>query len=172
MVPVCLAAVLAASGDRPAYVALVVAHVVCAVVAFGGIGLGGVYGATAAHLERPGALDEARRWFGAPNRAVLALPFVPVFGVVALVAGGRSGQLGHVWTAAALVVWLAAGFLAVRVVLPAHRRIGLLLAVGFDGGTSVDGSAVAAAARRLSRAATACDVAFVVALALMIWQPG
>ncbi len=173
-VPPPAAALIAASGGG-AYVALVVVHVVAAVVAFGGIGFAGVYAGTAAHLDRPGALDEARRWFRTPNRAVLALPLVPVLGILALVAGGRAGQLGHAWTIAALVVWVLVGGVVVRVVQPAERQIRrLLIAEHVDDAEheTVDGAAVAVVARRLARAAAGCDVAFVVALALMIWQPG
>ena len=139
---------------------------VAAVVGFGAVAISGVYGAGATDLTRAEALDDARRWFGVPNRLELALVAVPVFALAALVFGGRQRDLGQLWVDAALIVWLGAGAVVAFVVHPAEARLRTLLA-----GADIDLTAAAAAGRRLSRGAAVCDVAFVVALGLMIWQP-
>ena len=149
-----------------AYVVLVALHVISAVVGFAAIALSGVYGGTAGHLDRPGAMAETRRFFSTPNRAALATLAVPFFAVAALAAGGHRSEFGHLWVSAALVVWVAAAGVFTAVVRPAERALAQLLQ-----GEPPDTAAVASVARRLSRAAAACDVAFVVALGLMIWQP-
>jgi hypothetical protein len=97
--------------------------------------------------------EELRRFFARPLWGVWALPAVPVLGLAALAAQGRS--VLQAWDLAALGIWLVATLLAWLVVLPAAGRI------------RSDGVPVPA----LSRAAAACDLCFVVALGLMIWQP-
>ncbi|HWG73989.1 MAG TPA: hypothetical protein VG184_08040 [Acidimicrobiales bacterium] len=176
-----------AAGPRhAAFVALVSLHVIAAVVGFGGVALSGAYGALARDRERVGMADDARRWFASPNRAALAVLAVPVFAAAALVTGGRTADLGQLWVTAALAVWLVAAAAVTMVVRPAEAVLRAALTTGENradgtGGPSGVGSgavvassapgAVAGAARRLSRAAAVCDVAFTVALALMIWQP-
>ena len=109
---------------------------------------------------------------------------MPFFGVAALIAGGRSHQLSRPWVAIAVVLWLAVAGLLTAVVRPAEARLRILLAPapagGPDPGPPVPPAAsgpdprsseAASLSRRLSLAAAACDVGFVVALGLMIWQP-
>jgi hypothetical protein len=149
-------------GGRDAFAVLVALHVASAIVGF-----------AARHLERPGALGEARRWFATPNRAAMALLAVPFFGVGALLADGRSSELGDAWAVAAIVLWIGLAGLLTGIVRPAEARLRELLAGGgVDVGSGpVDVDAVAGLAWRLSLAAAICDVGFVVALGLMIWQP-
>jgi hypothetical protein len=172
------------SGNHGVYVALVVLHVISALVAFGGIAISGVYAATAGHLERPGALEEARRWFGGRNWGVLLLPTVPLLGVLALVADARPGRIAEAWAVAALAVWCLVAAIAWGVIRPTEATLRRLLnaparsEVGTERRLLADADKgqpdqrLQEAARRLGRAAAVCDVAFVVVLGLMIWQPG
>ena len=188
---------LASAHPNYGFYVLAAVHGVVAVLAFGGIAFAGVYGTIASRPRRPGALEEASRWFGKPNRSVYLLPAVPVLGFAALAAEGDSGRMGQAWVVAALLIWLAVGALAVYVVAPAEREIRRLLATAGDpGGISADNpgeisagdpgetsagdpdalsagalDAVAAAGKRLSVVAGVCDVAFFVSLCLMIWEP-
>jgi len=149
-----------------AFVVLVVLHVVSALVGFGAIALSGVYGTTAGQLDKAGAVAEARRFFSTPNRAALATLAVPFFAVAALLAGGHRSDFGDAWVGAALVVWLLVAGVFTAVVRPSERLLAQLLQA-----EQPDAGTVGPVARRLSRAAATCDVAFVVALGLMIWQP-
>ncbi|MGH9076510.1 MAG: hypothetical protein ACRDY0_03500 [Acidimicrobiales bacterium] len=160
-------------------------HVTAALVGFGAVALSGTYGSTAADLGRPGAGEEARRWFGRPNRAAWAVFAVPGLAVAALAAAGRTAELGQMWIDAALVLWLAAAALVALVVGPAEARLrrlvggagpnlgatGPALEAGDPALEAGDPALARAAGRRLARAAATCDLIFVVALALMIWQP-
>jgi hypothetical protein len=158
----------ASSGNHDVFVVLVAFHVVSAVVGSGAIALSGVYGGSARHPERAGAIDEARRWFAAPNRLALLLLSVPFFGIGALLAGGRSGQFQRAWVIGALIIWVAMAGLLTGVVRPAEQRLRQLLA---GGGSNLDNDAIARIARRCTLAAGGCDVGFLLALGLMIWQP-
>jgi hypothetical protein len=148
------------------FVAFVTLHVVSAIVGSGAIALSGVYGGTARHLERAGSLDEARRWFATPNLAALALLAVPFLGIGALISGGRSAQLDHAWVLGAFVIWVAMAGLLTAVIRPGERVLRELLTE-----SEIDYPRAAAVARRLSLAAGGCDIGFVIALGLMVWQP-
>lgn len=155
-----------ARGNPTVFGVFVGLHVASAVIGFGALAFSGVYGGTARQLDKAGAAAEARRFFARPNQATWAILAVPFFGVAALLAGDRSSQLGQLWVIAALVIWLGVAGVFTGAARPAERQLGQLLAL-----PDPDPQLVRAAARRLSRAAAVCDVAFVVALGLMIWQP-
>jgi hypothetical protein len=158
-----------------AYIILIALHVTAAVVGFAGVGLSGVYAGTARHLDRPGAREEATRWFRSPNRAAWGVLAVPFLAVAAVGVGGAPGELGRLWIDGALAIWLGAAVVLLGVVRPAEAELRTLLgpAVPPDGpgATARTDLAIGAAARRLTVGAAACDVAFVAALGLMIWQP-
>jgi hypothetical protein len=172
------------SSNHGVFVALVVVHAISALMAFGGIAISGVYAGTAGHPERPGALEEARRWFSGRNWGVLLLPVVPVLGVLALVADGHPGRISQAWVVAALAVWCLVAAIGWVVVRPAEatlrrtlnaqagREVATERPRPVGAGEDQSDRQRQAAARRLARAAAVCDVAFVVALCLMIWQPG
>lgn len=168
--------------SRIAFDVLVGLHVASAIVGFGGVALSGAYGYTAEHLERRGAMDEARRWFTSPNRAEWALLAVPFFAVAALLAGGRQYEFSHLWVDAALGIWVLAASTVLGVVRPAEAvlrhaltstpSVSAAAIPDAPGAVAAEVSpAVARAARRLQWGAGTCDVAFVAALCLMIWQP-
>jgi hypothetical protein len=158
--------VVAAAGSRDAYDVLVAAHVVCAVIGFGALAISGVYGFTSRTPSGPGAVDEARRYFRAPGRVewlVLAVPFLGV-GALAVQPGGRG--VGQLWAGLAVVVWLGAATVLIKVVRPAEARLRVALA-----GADPDRTELAAAGHRLGWAGVVTDLAFFVALMLMIFQP-
>jgi hypothetical protein len=173
LIPTVGSAAASSDGNHDLFVVFVTLHVVSAIIGSGAIALSGVYGGVARHVERAGAVEETRRWFATPNRLALLLLAVPFFGVGALLAGSRSAQLHHLWVVCALCVWLAMSGLLTGVVRPAERHLGEYLAARSDDGPGegIDGVAVAQAARRCSLGAAACDLGFVIALGLMIWQP-
>jgi hypothetical protein len=158
--------VLAGAGSRPLYDLLVAAHVVCAVIGFGSLAISGVYGFTSRRPSGPEAVDEARRYFRAPGRVeglVLAVPFLGA-GALAVQPGGRG--VGQLWAGLAVVVWLVAATVLIRVVRPAEARLRLALA-----GPDPDRTELAGAGHRLGWAGLVTDLAFLVGLLLMIFQP-
>jgi uncharacterized membrane protein len=164
--PIPLAA--ASSPRHDVYLGIVVLHALVAVAAFGAMALSGVYGSTARRLERPGAIDELRRYFAKPLRSEAAVLAVGPLGVAAVLADPHRPGLAHGWIIAALVLWFVASLLWLAVIHPAEIVIGRAVEPG-------DAVAVAAAGqhgRRLARAAAVTDVVFVVAFGLMVFQPG
>lgn len=164
-----------------AYGVALAVHVVSAVVGFGMLGLSGLYGGWGRHPDTSQARRDLRQYFGRANRAGRALWAVPISGGIALWLHDGAGALGQGWVLAATACWALATVLAVRVIWPGERRIRPLVAgletgpPGAPPGTApadAAGGELAALCRPIVRAAAWCDGAFVVALALMVLQPG
>jgi hypothetical protein len=152
--------VAAAGHEQVLFDIFVGLHVACAVIGFGAVAISGSYGASARHLDRPGAAEETQRYFRSEGWAELLIILVPVFGLGALEVKPSAGGFGDVWVIAALAIWSVAVVLLLGVVRPAERRI--------RSGRSIDASM---GGTRLMWAAIGCDVAFVAALVLMVAQP-
>ena len=146
--------------------ALVVLHVVAAVTGFGFVAVSGVYAGTARHLDRPGAADEARRFFAVRAGAEWSLLAVPLLGLAVTVV---RGDVGQAWVAIALMLWAVAASLVFAVVRPARSDVRAALGAATGGD---ERRPLAAAATRLARAAAAVDVVFVLAVVDMVYRPG
>ncbi len=107
---------------------------------------------------------------------------VPFFGAGALGIRPGGSDFGATWVVGGAVIWLAAAGLLLGLVRPAERRIraGIRiqdagLSTGEGGGpapgVTTRGDDTRAAGRLLMWAAAGCDVLFVAALVLMIFQP-
>ncbi|HUE58113.1 MAG TPA: hypothetical protein VMO88_00890 [Acidimicrobiales bacterium] len=147
-------AVLASSSG--AYDALVAVHVVFAVVGFGAVAISGVYGALARNQSNA---SETTRYFASRGIAEWLIIPVPFVGLAALLVDHRSGDLTEVWVLGGSAVWIAAAAILLAVVRPAEGRL--------RRGQDPVGSG-----RVLMWSGIASDVLFVVALALMVTQPG
>ena len=159
----CLSALDPARHD--AYLVLVTLHIVTAIVGFGAVAVNGAY---APSRDGP-TEEESKRYFASGGWAEWALLTVPVFGVVALALKPNGGGLLQLWDLTALGVWSAAAGVWWWVVRPAARLVRGALK---DPATSPAGHrGVGSAASRLRWGAGVCDVAFVVALGLMVWRP-
>lgn len=176
-------AVAASTGHPALYDTLVALHVVSAVIGFGAVALSGLYGATASHPDRPGAAEEAGRYFRSSGRAEWLVLVVPLLGAAALGLRPGGADFGDTWVIAASVIWLAAGALLLGVVRPAERRIRAAIAIGAGPvageGEDADppparpgpGPELAGSGRGLMWGAIGTDLLFVAALVFMIGQP-
>ncbi len=139
---------------------LVGLHVTCALVGFGSVALGGIYGFLAAG---GGNEEEVRRYFATPLRLEWLVLVVPFLGAGALAVQPHGRGVVQLWSMLAAGVWLVAAVLLLGVVRPAEARLRTTTAQG--------ARADHAAGRRLGWAGVATDVAFAVAFFLMITQP-
>lgn len=146
-------------------------------VGFGAVAISGAYGAIgrkpspagaagegADAGQGAGAAEETNRYFSSPNRGEYLLVAAPVFGIVAMAVRPGGAEFGHVWAVVGYVIWVIASVLLLRVVRPAEARIRTA--------ASADDPAATSAATRLMWASGACDLLFVVALFVMVIQPG
>ena len=165
--------VLVAAGRGPAgypalYDVLVALHVVCAVAGFGAVAVSGAYGAIGRRARDRSGIEEVRRFFSSRSWVAHLLLVAPVFGVAAMAVRPGGSEFGALWAIAGFVIWVAAGALLLGVVRPAEGAVRAAVApepAGPAGSLSV-------AATRLMWAGAASDVLFVVALLLMVTQPG
>jgi hypothetical protein len=159
-----------------AYGTALALHVVTALAGFGMLGLSGLYGSWGRHLGSARDLRDLRQFFGSPNRIGRSLWVVPFAGGAALWLSHGLGALGQAWVLAALACWFATTVIAVVVIWPAERQIGLLVAAlsqsSFPDVTDEAKEELAARCRPVVPAAAVCDVIFVVALGLMVLKPG
>jgi uncharacterized membrane protein len=147
--------------------ALLIAHVLAAVVGFGTLFSTGGYAAAARRTRRSEHSPAVRRYF-APGRNVVGhvLYLVPIFGFALLGAQGGA-DLGRPFPWVGLACWLGATLLATRVLWPAQKRVQELMAA-----PSAVGDGLSSCLRRCERAAGASAVLFVIALFFMLVQPG
>jgi hypothetical protein len=123
--------------------------------------------------------EELVRYFRRPAGLWWALLAVPWLGLGALAAEPHGGGVAQAWDLAAFGLWVAAALVAALAVVPNLHRVGAALVLPAagppgPGWAGLDGAARARVARCglvASRGAAVCDVLFLMALALMIWQP-
>lgn len=161
---------------RTVFYVLAGLHVACAIVGFGSIAISGAYGSIGREVGRSRSFEEARRYFSSRNWPEYLVVAVPFFGAAALAAKPR-GDFAQLWVGGALAVWVLALGVLFAVVRPCERLIReTLVAVPAGGADAVplDAAAQAEVRRagtRLAWGSAATDVAFFVALMLMVFRP-
>ncbi|MDQ1376829.1 MAG: hypothetical protein QOE15_1002 [Acidimicrobiaceae bacterium] len=167
------------TGAPVAYGIALAVHVATALVGFATLASSGLYGSWGRRLRTWEELRDVRRYFEHPNRSGQVLWLVPLTGGVALWLRHGVSALGQAWVIASMVCWALATVLAVSVIWPAERRIRPIVA-GLDrmpdvpdpGHVPLLPAALGPMFRSITRAAAFCDLAFTVALALMVLRPG
>lgn len=149
--------------------ALVVLHVVTALVGFGFVALSGVYAGTARRVDRGDARAEAARFFATRGGADWAVVALPAPGLAAAVL---EGQATAAWVAVALGLWAVAAALVVTVVHPGRRALRTQLAAPDRPADPPGRRDLRATATRTARAAAVIDVVFVLAVLDMVYRPG
>jgi hypothetical protein len=195
--PVMLAAQVTRGGNKAAYDVFIGLHVAAVLVGFGAVAMNGAYGGNARKAGVDGpvgdtAMEELRRYFGPPGRAELVICVVPFLGVAALAVKPGPSDFGQIWVGTGVALWVVATVLLFGVVRPAEsvlRRAARAPIEEASEGEADSGQVplepssapaaprpgrdvLAAAGRRLQWAAAASDLIFLVALVVMVIQPG
>jgi hypothetical protein len=195
--PVMLAAQATKGGNKAAYDVFIGLHVAAALIGFGAVAMNGAYGGNARKAGIDGAvgetaMEELRRYFGPPGRAELVICVVPFLGAAALAVKPGPSDFGQIWVGTGVALWVVATVLLFGVVRPAESvlRRAARAPVEQAGDGQPDGlpprgdlssapeaprpgrDVLAAAGRRLQWAAGASDLIFLVALVVMVIQPG
>jgi hypothetical protein len=157
----------------PGYDLLVALHVLSAVVGFGAVAVSGVYAAGARSATTPERDAKLARYFRpGTNWAERALLVTPVLGAIVLVVGDRPAAT-QLWPWAGLGCWVVATAVATGWCWPAERRIQQWLAAGAaNESAALDIVAFRRACRDVQWGASAISVLFLVAVVVMIGQPG
>ena len=182
-----------------AYDTVMVVHIMCVIIGFGGVFLNGIYGAEAKKRQGPDGLAvfEATERVGKVAEAFILA--VPVFGIALILMSHSQWKFSQVWVGAALTIYAAALTLSFGFHLPNLRRMGGLmheLVAMAQGPRAVAGGAVPTEDEHASAAMAASagpppqvielqrrgklagiyggmlNLAIVAVVILMVWKPG
>lgn len=151
------------------YDVLLLCHLAVGFIGFGAVAVAGWAASVGRRRGSAGGDEWVLRFFsekgGWPSRLVL---LVPVFGL-AMVFGGDRHAVGAAWPWAGLALWAVAIGHLLFIGWPAEARARGALSAGSEPERpEVD---FATACGRLERASAVASLCFVVAVALMVWQP-
>ena len=113
--------------DSSAYDTVLILHVMCVIIGFGGVFLNGVYGAEAKRRSGPEGLAvfEATEKVGKIAEAFILA--VPVFGIALILMSHKQWSFSQAWVSAALAIYAVALVLSFGFHLPNLRRMGGLM---------------------------------------------
>jgi hypothetical protein len=153
----------------PLYDVFLLCHLASALIGLGAVAVAGYAASRGKQSASPRDDEWLLRFFREgtdwPSRLVL---LVPVFGLTMLF-GADHQDLAAAWPWVGLGLWLVAAGHLVFLGWPAETRAQRALA-GLVGGAEPDGT-FARACGQMERAAGIASVCFVLAVAVMIWQP-
>jgi hypothetical protein len=167
--------------DSGLYRAVLVAHVLCAIVGFGAVMLNAIYGAES--KKRPG--PEGIAVFDANHRVSTIGEYfiyaVFVLGFTLVLLSDDVWEFSQTWVWLAMAVYIAALALSHLVMFPTLKRMRVLM--GELAGGPPPGAAPPAGpppqvaeleslGKRLGVVGPVLNVAVVVVLVLMVWKPG
>jgi len=157
--------------------ALLVLHILSAIVGLGAVMLNGLYAAQA--MKRPGpggrAVSEANE--SVSNIAEKVIYLVPVFGILLVVASDHAIKFSHTFVWLPLVLFIGALGVSHSVLIPGHRKMNALLLEMEQGPPPAGGpplqlAQIEALGKRQAAAGASLNVVVAVILILMIWKPG
>ena len=185
--------------DSGAYDTVLVLHILCVVIGFGGVMLNGIYGVES--KRRPG--PEGLAVFEATERVSRVAEYfiwaVPVFGIALILMSHSQWTFSQTWVVASLVIYALALTMVLTLHLPNLRRMGHLMRelielgsapkVASGGAVGSDDPEAAAAITASSeppaqvaklaacgKLAGICggtlNLAVVAVVILMVWKPG
>ncbi|MFN0092234.1 MAG: hypothetical protein ACKVWR_18500 [Acidimicrobiales bacterium] len=159
-----------------AYRLVLLAHLVCVVVGFGGLIVDGLL--HSGLRRRPAAESFAVSQAGYVAAYKIADKFlygVLIFGAAAIPLSDGQWEFSQTWVSVAFALFVVILGLLHGVLLPARRRVHVMLGelAGAGGADEVSKSReLARLSGRINAAWLAIDVALVAAVADMIWKPG
>jgi hypothetical protein len=167
------------------YKFLLVLHITCVVVGFGGVALNGLYGARAKRAGgREGlAISETNFWV-AQKAAEPAIYAVFVLGILLVLAsngpgpGGRVWDFDQKWISFAMLLYIVGIALSHAVLRPAIKKMNALqtelvsgAAAPGAGGAPPQVAELESLGQRVGAVGAALNVLLVIIIALMVWKP-
>jgi hypothetical protein len=165
--------------DGTLYRIIVVLHIMCAIIGFGAVYLNALYGQQIRNRRGREGLAVYEANFFVTRVGQFFIYGVFVFGFLAVLASDDAWKFDQTWVWLAMALYLVALGVSHGVLLPAVRRMGVLMKEMADapGGAPAPGPPPQAAelgrlGPRVGAAGAFLDVMVVVILCLMIWKPG
>ena len=157
--------------------ALLVLHILSAIVGLGAVMLNGLYAAQS--QKRPGpagrAVSEANEAVSIIAEKVIYL--IPVFGILLVLASDSAIKFSTTFVWLSLVLFIGALGVSHAVLTPGHKKINALLLEMEQGPPPAGGpppqvAQLQALGKRQAAAGASLNVIVAVILILMIWKPG
>lgn len=165
--------------DSTAYRVVLVLHVLCAIVGFGGVLLNGLYAAQASKRPPVAALGISEANYRVNMVAETFIYAVPLLGFVLVWLSDGVWSFGATWVWLSIVIYVAALAGSHLVLLPNHRTINGLLAevaaaeaAGALHGPPPQAERIGALGKQQAAVGGVLHLALVVILVLMVWKPG
>ena len=156
--------------------ALLVLHILSAIVGLGAVMLNGIYAAQG--QKRPGApgraISEAN--FAVSQVAEKVIYLIPVFGILLVLASDHALKFSYTFVWLALALFIAALGVSHSILIPGHKKINALLLEMEQGAPPAGGpppqlAQIQALGKRQAAAGASLNVVVAVILILMIWKP-
>jgi len=174
------AEVVQAGGDSTLYGLLLLLHILCAIVGFGGVLLNGLYAQQAQQRKgREGVAIGQANW-AVSKVAEIFIYLVFVFGVLLMLVADEPVEWSDAWVGLAILLYLIALGLSHGVLQPSVRKANALaeeLATTEGpppgaGGPPPQVAQLEALGKKIGMTAMVNDVLLLAILYLMIWKPG
>lgn len=161
------------------YRVVLLAHLITAVVGFGGVLLNGIYGAKAKARRGGEGLAVAEANYQVSMVAEIFIYATPVFGIVLVPLSDGAYGFSQLWVWLSIVVYLAALAVSLGVQLPDVRRMLRLMRELAAAGPPPEGAQgpppqaveLEERGKRVGMEGMVLDLLFVVILVLMVWKP-
>ncbi len=161
------------------YRLVLLAHLISAVVGFGGVLLNGVYGAKAKARRGGEGLAIAEANYQVSMVAEIFIYATPVFGLILVPLSDGVYRFSELWVWLSVVVYVVSLAVSLGVQLPTVRRMVQLMRELAAGGPPPAGAQgpppqaleLEERGKRVAMTGMVLDVLFVVILVLMVWKP-
>jgi len=162
------------------YRVVLLLHILCAIVGFGGVLLNGLYGREAKRRPGPGGLAITEANYTVSTIAEYFIYAVFVFGFTLVLMSDKAWKFSQTWIWLAMTFYLVGIAVSHTLVLPNARKMKRLSAELVSAGPPVDAPAgpppqvaeMERTGQTLGMASTFLHLLLVAILVLMIWKPG
>lgn len=154
--------------DTNLYNAVLLLHILAAIVGFGGMFIAGFYGNEAG--KRPGAegLAVAETTLKVTGQIpTIAVCAVPILGILLILLSDDTWKFSEAWVSMSFVLYIVLMGLATGAQVPAIRKI-----VALRAGGSASAAELAAMGKKVATIGGVVNVLWVLTLVLMVFKPG
>lgn len=155
--------------DGDLYRAVLVLHILAAIVGFGGMFIAGFYGNEARDLPGREGLAVANTTLKVTGRIpTVAVCAVPILGILLVMLSDDSIKFSAMWVSLSFLLYIVLMGLATGIQVPTIRRM-VAMRAGADGAQSMEMQAMG---RKVATVSAIVNVLWVVILILMVFKPG
>ena len=159
------------------YKLVLVLHILCAIIGFGAVFLNGVYGNEMKRRKGPDALAIYEANWKVSKIGQYFIYAVFVLGLALIGMSDKEWKFSQTWVWLAIVLYVVAVGLSHGVLLPAVKRIGVLMREMVAAGPPAGGPPPQAAemgqlGKRVAVTGTTLDLMLIAILVLMVFKPG